>query len=64
MRVNTGIRPPGTEYVYVVVEELAKRSLKLTLNCAQIRLNLPSVKICAVVGNSQLEVAHAIGYSM
>ena len=64
MCVNTGVRAAGTKDVYIVIEELAKRRLQLALNGPKIRLNLPSVKICTVIGNSQLEVAHPIGYSM
>src|SRR5262249_13200462 len=45
-------------------EELRERLPKLSLDGSRLRLNLPPVKLCAVICESQLEVAHPIGYSM
>ena len=47
-----------------MVEELRERLPKLSLDGSPLRLNLPPVKLCAVICESQLEVAHPIGYSM
>ena len=47
-----------------MIEEFLKGLLELALNRAQLRLNLPPVELRAVVGKSQLEVPHSIGYSM
>ncbi len=38
------------------VEDAA--TLVVSRHGAKIRLNLPSVKVCTVIGNSQLEVPH------
>jgi glycosyltransferase involved in cell wall biosynthesis len=64
MRVNTGVCAAGTEDVHFMIEELLKSFLKLALNGTKIRLDLPSMEIRAVIGKSQLEVPHSIGYSM
>jgi|ERR1051326_1997431 hypothetical protein len=58
MGVNAGVRAAGPKDIHLVVEQLLKSFLKVPLNGSEIRLNLPSVKACAVIGNSQLEVAH------
>src|SRR5262245_21077778 len=47
-----------------MIEELAQRSLQFTLNGSKLWLNLPAVKVGAVIRKCQLEVAHSIGYSM
>src|SRR5262245_49560812 len=62
--MHTRIGSPGSCNVDVVVEKLAKRRLKLALNRAQLRLNLPPMEVGAVVSDCQLEVPHSMGYSM
>jgi glycosyltransferase involved in cell wall biosynthesis len=62
--VNTGISTTGTGDRHIVIEKLPQRLLKLALDGSKLRLNLPAVKIRAVVGECQLEVPHSIGYSM
>src|SRR5260370_28471331 len=64
MCVHTCVGPPGTSNVHIVVEKFLKGLLELALNRAQMRLNLPAVEVRPVVGKSQLEVPHSIGYSM
>ena len=64
MRVNTRVCPAGTEDVHIMIEQFLKGFLKLALNGPKIRLDLPSMEIRAVIGKSQLEVPHSIGYSM
>ena len=64
VRVDARIGSAGTRNADVVIEEFVKGLLKFALNRAQVRLNLPPVELRAVVGQSQLEVPHSIGYSM
>ena len=58
MRVNARIGTAGTGDTHVVIEQLLEGLLEFTLDGPEIRLNLPSVKVRTVIGNSQLEVAH------
>jgi hypothetical protein len=62
--MNTRVGPAGTSHIHIVVEKSLKGLLELPLNRAQMRLNLPAVEVGPVIGKSQLEVPHLIGYSM
>jgi glycosyltransferase involved in cell wall biosynthesis len=64
VRVNTRIGPSRTSNIDIVVEKLVKGLSEFALNRAQMRLNLPAVEVRPVIGKSQLEVPHSIGYSM
>ncbi len=64
VRVDARVGSAGAGNADVVIEEFLKGLLKLALDRAQVRLNLPPVELRAVVGQSQLEVPHSIGYSM
>src|SRR5262245_42891708 len=64
MRMNTCVRSTRTSDIDVMIEELAECHLKLALNRSKLGLNLPPVKVCAVVRDSQLEVSHMMAYSM
>src|SRR5262245_1516933 len=64
VRVNARVRAPRTRHGNLVIEKLPKSLLQLPLNRVQLRLNLPTMEVCPVIGKSQLEVAHSIGYSM
>src|SRR5262245_10522475 len=64
MRMNTCVRPTRTGDIDVMIEELAECQLKLALNRSKLGLNLPPVKVRAVVRDSQLEVSHMMAYSM
>ncbi len=64
VRVNACVGSAGTRHADVMIEKLPKGLLELTLNRAPLRLNLPTVEVCSVVGKRQLEVPHSIGYSM
>jgi glycosyltransferase involved in cell wall biosynthesis len=61
--MNTCVCSTRTSDVDFMIEELAKCRLKLALNRSKLRLNLPTVEVCAVVRDSQLEVPHMMAYS-
>ena len=58
--MNTGVGTARTEDVHFMIEELLKSFRELALNRAEVGLHLPSMKIGAVIGKSQLEVPHSI----
>lgn len=62
--MNTGIGSSRSGHVDFVIEEFLKRGLQFALDGSQLRLNLPSVKVRAVICERQLEVPHPMGYSM
>src|ERR1051326_4578001 len=64
MCMNTRVGPARTIDVHFMIEQLLKNFLEFALNGSDIRLNLPSVKVGTIIGESQLEVPHPIGYSM
>ncbi len=64
VRMNTGIGAARSRHFDFMIEQLLQRALKFTLHGAVFRLNLPAVKLGAVVGKCELEVPHPIGYSM
>src|SRR5262245_28156293 len=60
----TRIGPSRTGDDDFVVEQLLDGLLQRSLDCGEIGLDLPTVKVCTVVGQRQLEVPHRIGYSI
>jgi glycosyltransferase involved in cell wall biosynthesis len=64
MCVDARIGAPGSSDVDFVIEEFLEGLLKLALDRSKLWLNLPAMKIGAVIRESQLEVVHPMGYSM
>jgi hypothetical protein len=64
VRVYARVGPSRTFDLHLMIQELLKSLSQLALNGTQFRLVLPAVELRTVVGESQLEVPHSIGYSM
>src|SRR6266566_826585 len=64
VRMNTRVGTARTRNGDLLIEEPLKGLLELALNRAQLRLNLPTVKVRSVISKRQFEVSHSIGYSM
>ena len=57
-RMNTLVRPPGTSDPYWFLQQLVQCFLDISLDSANFRLDLPAMKISAVVFDSEFEVLH------
>src|SRR6266478_5228425 len=57
-RVNAGVGAPGSMQNDVLLRQAPKHAHDFPLNRRLVRLNLPTVKIGAVVGDGELEIAH------
>ena len=57
-RVNAGVGAPGSMQNDVLLGQAPEHSNDFPLNGGLIGLNLPTVKIGAVVGDGELEIAH------
>ena len=57
-RVNAGVGAPGSMQNDVLLRQAPEHSHNFSLNRRLIGLNLPTVKIGAVVGDGGLEIAH------
>src|SRR5690348_1535954 len=56
--MNTGIGSPGTLHLHSAALNDSNYRFEHTLDGRQIRLNLPSMKICPVVSNIKAKAAH------
>jgi Glycosyl transferase family 2 len=62
--VDSGVGTARAGDIHFVVEQFLKRLLEFALNRTQLRLDLPPMKVGPVIGESQLEVPHSMGYSI
>src|SRR5712692_4032373 len=58
--MHARVRAPRPMQLDVLLRKSTQHSDYLALNCGFVRLNLPPVELRAVVGDGQLEVAHAV----